>query len=120
MPADADEICGRMVVLHGVAVAASRDNVVMVVIPEAMVDTIDAVEAARIVGSEAPAEGARLRHNSLCVALEKSPIDVLLCSNALVPPQLGNRRASTSLGHSCVGIRNWRRLFHGPATLATY
>ena len=97
-----------MVVFHSVAVGASRRYVVVVVILETVVDAVDAVEAAWVIGGKTAAEGARQRHDSLGVAFEKPPFDVLLGRNSLVTTQLGDRRAGASHGHSRVGVRNRR------------
>lgn len=90
--------------LHGVAVAACRRDVVMVVVRQAMIDPVDAIEAPGIVCWSASAKGARPRHDALCVAFEDAPLYVLLGSNALIAAKFGDR--GTYARHRCprVGV----------------
>jgi len=90
MATDLNEVSGRVVMFHRVAVRAGGCYIIMIVHLQAMIDPVDSVEATGIITCKAATEGTWQRHNSLSIAFEDSPVDLFLCCNTLVATKFGD------------------------------
>ena len=117
---DIDKILRGVVVFHGVAVFAGSSNVVMVVILQGVVDSINTVETAGVLRSSSPAEIARPQHDSLSVALEYAPGDFLFGCDTLIAAHFDDGRAYARDRYARIRTRNRCRFLHRPPALSTY